>query len=368
MGSISLSDLISTYKCFYLLNQLKPAVKYSTYVVTPEGKVTINFVDVVNVDGVLLACWKEPFEVLPYQNVIVSDGTNEQTVNLTYIERVIDTYDRPPSADIGTFVFMNSIPIPSNGWRCDQGKYGGMFFNVPDIPFTEAAEIKHYDVLLPYNGVAQIVYSEGKVRQNLSDYLVDSDEVPATTRTLAELLRLIYEWSEVHKEPFNNDDLISHKAHLFIELMNLSDSEKSLFETQTPMQVSNYLMGNNDARKRPSNTSPTTDGFMKVLFKRMSCSSLSALAQLHGLPWDTEELVALEKQTLSSGIERFKNFYEVDTSVDILNDGNWEDILDTFVNSSSKFVKGLDLFMANQMRNFKNKNDVLNLVIANKFV
>jgi len=362
-----LINLVAKYKCFYLLTDLSPSVTYSTHAILPEGRKPVDFVDVVNEDGVLLAAWKEPFETLPYQNIVVSDGTNEQIINLMYIERVIDTYDRPPSADIGTFLFMNSVPIPSKDWRCDEGKYGGMFFNVPDIPYSGASEIKHYDVLLPFNGIAQIAYCESKDKNPLSDYLVDADEIPATTRTLAELLRLVYEWSEVFKEPFNNGEPIAQKAHQFIALMNLSDEERSLLEAQTPMQVSNYIMGSDDARKRPEGTLPTTDNLMKVLFKRMASSSLSALAQLHGIDWDTEELVRLEKEFLLSGISRFKQFYEIDESTDILDENKWEEISETFVSSYEGYIKGMELFMLNQMRNFVNKDKVLDLVLANKF-
>jgi hypothetical protein len=362
-----LSDLVNTYKCFYLLNDLSPTGTYSTFAILPEGRKLVDFIDVINEDGVLLAAWKEPFQLIPYQNVVVSDGETEQIVNLMYIERVIDTYDRPPSSDIGTFLFMNSLPIPSKDWRCDEGKYGGVFFNVPDIPYSGASEIKHYDVLLPFNGIAQIAYSESKEKQPLSDYLVDADEIPSTTRTLAELLRLVYEWSESYKEPFNNNEPIAQKAHQFIDLMKLSDEEKNLLEAQTPMQVSNYIMGSTDARKRPKGTLPITDGLMKMLFKRMSSSSLSALAQLNGIQWNIEELVRLEKEELLSGISRFKQFYEIDDSIDILNEDEWETVSDTFVSSFEGYVKGMELFMLNQMRNFVNKNKVLDLVLVNKF-
>jgi hypothetical protein len=149
--------------------------------------------------------------------------------------------------------------------------------------------------------------------------------------------------------------------------MKLSDEEKTLLEAQTPMQVSNYIMGSTDARKRPEETSPTTDGLMKILFKRMSSSSLSALAQLHGIQWDIEELVRLEKELLLSGIFRFKQFYGIDESTDILDETEWEAISETFVASYQGYIKGMELFMLNQMRNFVNKNKVLDLVLVDKF-
>lgn len=357
-----INDLVSTYKCFYLLDKLSSTGNYSVSSIAPEGNDPVDFVDVVEEGGSLLAVWKDPIQFLSYQNVVVSDGLSEQIVNLSYIERAIDIYDRPPSSDIGTFLFMKSAPIPSQDWRCDQGKYGGMLFNVPTIPYGEAAEIRHYEVLLPLNGCAQIAYSEGKTRQPLSDYLVDGDEVPSTTRTLAELLRLVYEWSEVHDDPFNNTDEVSQRAHDFVQFLGLTETEVSLLEAQTPMQVSNYLTGSLNARQRPGETSPTSDDFMKLLFKRMACSSLSALVQLHSLPWDTEELVSLERQQLLDGITRFKNFYLIDESVNLLDEGTWQSAIE-----SSRFGISAESFMSNQLRTFKNKNTVLDLVLSGKF-
>lgn len=356
------SDLISTYRAFYLLDRLSPTGEYTVTDVVPSGQSVVDFVEIANVDNVLVAAWRDPIQYLPYQNILVSDGVSEQTINLSCVERAIDIYSRPPSADIGTFLFMDSVPVPSQDWRCDRGMFGGMLFSVPDIPYSEAVEIKHYEVLLPYNGVAQIAYSESKEKQPLSDYLVDADEVPTTTRTLAELLRLVYEWSEVHKEPFNNTDTVSQKANSFVENMRLSDEEKLLIQNQTPMQVSNYLSGSTTARQRPTGTSPTTDEFMKLLFRRMACSSLSALSQLHGLPWNTAELVALERQELFDGVSRFKDFYNIDSSVDLLDEDNWETAI-----ASSRFGAGAGPFMSNQLRNFKNKKTVLDMVVAGRF-
>ena len=355
-------DLISTYKCFSLLDTLSAGATYTVEAITPDGRTPVDFVDVVNIDNVVIAAWKDPIQFLSYQNVVVSDGESEKVVNLSYIERAIDIYDRHPSVDIGTFLFMDSVPITETGWRCDQGRYGGMLFNVPDIPYSGASDIKYYEVLLPLNGVAQISYSEGKVKQELSDYLVDSDEVPSTTRTLAELLRLVYEWSQVYEEPFNSQDPVSEKAHKFIQFLDLSDEEVSLLQNQTPMQVSNYLTGSTNARQRPANTLPTTDGFMKLLFKRMSCSSLSALAQLHNLPWDTEELATLEMQELLDGVQRFKDFYNVDQSLDLFDDTIWDEVIE-----SSRFGGQDEPFMSNQLRNFKNKAYVLGLVTGQAF-
>jgi hypothetical protein len=261
-----------------------------------------------------------------------------QVLNLCPLERIIDIYNRPLDANLGTFSFAKSIPIDGGDWRCHRGAYGPWQFTDDNhqIVIDEVTQIVIYESLLNLNNAGYLVYLEATGKTQLAEQKVNNSIAPVTGRTLQETMRLIYEWSVLAEEPFNSTDEAAVAAKTFLDFLGFTSDERTALASLPPMQISNYLAGSETARVRPSNIPALDDAIKTMVFKRMASSSLSALFKIHGIE-DTYGLQALEQAELDAGIQRFNDYY-------------------------TEPVSAADKpFFDNQVRFFRNKQTVLNL-------
>lgn len=264
---------------------------------TPAGHIETNVADAFSMpNGAIIIAWKFPLNIAPMHNLIAVHGQTTENINLMPLERVIDIYDRPVDAQVGTFTFTNSdmILAPNLDWRCDNGKFGPRSFH-PITIIDSLPQIVMYEPILSVNGVGHVIYIEGIGKQTLADHHLNNDEYPVTGRTLWETLKLIREWAIVNLPPFNNTDATSLKARLFLKELQLSDAELAVIDSQIPMQIANYLSGSTNARQRPDGVLPITTDVKNLLFSRLASGSVSALEYMNPGMWDLEELVAAER-------------------------------------------------------------------------
>jgi hypothetical protein len=345
------TDILSTHRGFFILDKLpKNATEVDVWIQTPTGNESVDFIDVFSLhDGTLLAAWKHPFQKLRLHNLTASCEENEQIVNLYPLERIIDIYDKPlvPSENdnnLWAFAFMDSASVDGADWRCDRGAYGAKLFaeETPDRVYSEVTEIVVYEPFLNVNGIAHLIYSEGKNKREFVLNKFNNSYLPAMGLTLQELLRLIYEWAVLSEEPFNSTDRISLVAKGFLDHLCFTEEEISVLSSLSPMQVSNYLTGSKTARVRPIDVPPLSESIKNMLFKRMACSSLSALLKIHGIE-DTYGLLALEFDELDAGIQRLEDYH------------------------AQYPVRNVDKsFYDNQVRFFNNKRTLLEMVLNNQ--
>ena len=334
------TSTLSTHRGFFVLDKLpKFATEVDVWIQTPAGNESVDFIDVfVLHDGTLLAAWVHPFQKLPLHNLVAFCDGVTQPLNLCPLERIIDIYDRPLDAGLGTFSFAKSIPIDGGDWRCHRGSYGPWQFTDDNhqIVINEVTQIVIYESFLNLNNVGYLIYLEATGKTQLADQKVNNSVAPVTGRTLQETMRLIYEWSVLAEEPFNSTDNAAIVAKTFLDSLEFTTEERTALASLPPMQISNYLAGSETARVRPSNI-PALDGAIKTMvFKRMASSSLSALFKIHGIE-DTYGLASLEQSELDAGIQRFNDYY-------------------------TEPVSPADKpFFDNQVRFFRNKQTVLNL-------
>jgi hypothetical protein len=334
------TNIIATHRGFFILDRLpKNATEVDVWIQTPTGNESVDFIDLfVLQDGTLLAAWVHPFQKLPLHNLTVfCDGT-VQVLNLCPLERIIDIYDRPLDASLGTFSFAKSIPIDGGDWRCHRGMYGPWQFTDDNhqIVIDEVTQIVIYESLLNLNNAGYLVYVEATGKTQLANEKVNNSIAPVTGRTLQETMRLIYEWSVLAEQPFNSTDEAAVAAKTFLDFLGFTTEERTALASLPPMQISNYLAGSETARVRPSNIPALDDAIKTMVFKRMASSSLSALFKIHGIE-DTYGLQALEQAELDAGIQRFNDYY-----VEPIRDADKP-------------------FFDNQVRFFRNKQTVLNL-------
>ena len=299
--------VIKTHKCFYLLRNISDAAELQILHNTPAGYINTDVADAFSMpNGKILIAWKTPLDIAPMHNLSVISGTTVENINLVSLERVVDIYDRPVDAQIGTFIFTNSdmIITPNHEWRCDNGKFGPRpFQNVRII--DQLSEILVYEPVLSINGVGHLIYIEGVAKQDVANQELSHGEMPTTGRTLWETLKLIREWAIVNQEPFNNTEAVAHKAYQFIQSLKLTEQELAVIDQQIPMQIANYLTGNTNARQRPDGVLPITNDVKHLLFSRLASCSVSALEYMNPGMWDLQELLEEENNELLRDIRLF---------------------------------------------------------------
>ena len=304
-------EVIKTHQCFYLLRHITDTTELQILHNTPAGHIETNVADAFLMpNGAIIIAWGYPLQVLPMHNLVVIHGQVTENVNLMQLERVIDIYNRPVDAQVGTFIFTNSdiIIAPGMDWRCDNGKYGPAPFHQGIRIIDKFSDITVYEPVLSINGVGHIIYLEGVAKQELAEDHLNNDLIPSIGRTFWETLKLIREWAIVNKEPFNNTEPVAHKAFQFIKELQLSDAELAVIDQQIPMQIANYLTGSTNARQRPDGVLPITDDVKNLLFSRLASGSVAALEYLNPGMWDLVELVDAERKHMANEKRKFDAF------------------------------------------------------------
>lgn len=350
-------DILSTYRSFFLLEHLpKNTAEVDIWIQTPIGYESVDFVDVFSMqDGSLLAAWKHPLQKLGLQNLVVfADGVT-QILNLYPVERIIDVYDRPVNSSSGTFNFTQSRVIDGADWRCDNGYYGaGPFAGELTAPVISSLdEIVAYESFMSVAGIGHIIYIESSGKQELAVEKLNNSVIPITGRTFQEVLRLIYEWSVLAREPFNSTDDAAVTAKNYMEAFRFTDEEIDLIKELPPMQISNFLAGSTEARVRPDNIPNLSEGIANILFKRMASSSLSFIVSRNPEIWDLQQIVTREQAELNYGISRFRSYYAIPDYVELEDTDRVMDFAEIQAPKQLAYVH-------NQLRHFANKKAVLN--------
>jgi hypothetical protein len=305
-------------------------------------------------DGHLVVALKHPFKYAA-NNCLFAKATGiEEVVNLNYWERLVDVYNPPiDNMENGIFVFCDSVAIgdPSVEWRCDNTMYGPKSYltNLGNT-VSSLSRILVHENIMSLHGVGYVLYLHLSNDEQQREQYKNNAEYPCVGFTISELFKVMHEWSEATKEPFNNTDDIAIDAKNFLETFRF---DESLIDNQVNMQVVNYLQGSTNARLRPNGVVPNKPGLIDFIKKNMACSSLSELCVQYPGMWDIQQILTTEQQVLIDGINRFNEFYEIPES--------W-----TFDNPT-KYVEHCELnynptigsYVHNQIRLFVNKQIVI---------
>jgi hypothetical protein len=134
---------------------------------------------------------------------------------------------------------LDQMNIPASFSRCDYRKLGGVGFYLGSAGY----DVIDVFYVLNITGIGHILRVEtsndGNLNQNQGIY--------AASRTLAGMLKTIYEWSIVAKEPFNNQEKISTSAVLFLENLNLNEDVMSdILSSTGDMLLARYIKGDTE--------------------------------------------------------------------------------------------------------------------------
>jgi len=267
-------DVIKTHKLFYVLDHITgPSVEL--YRRTPAGDDPFTDAEIFSMqDGHLVVAIAHPFKYAFNNCLVAKQGDTEEIVNLNCWERVVDIYDTDiDNTTQGYFGFCSSRALfdPEAEWRCDNTLYGPHHFVQGDERLVPTInKIIAYESILSLHGVGYLIYLHLNNDEEVREKYKNNAESPCAGLTLSEVFKVLYEWSEVTKEPFNNTEEIALKAS---EFLNTFGFTPDLIDNQVDMQVSNYLRGDTNARLRPDGVVPNKPELIDFIKKNMASSS-----------------------------------------------------------------------------------------------
>jgi len=299
-------DAVRHNESFYLLRVLNGDEVLTMYRNTPQGAEVfpVEEYELARMDdGRILICFRDAFRHTLKLNLVAIQNGQSELVNLQLFERVQPLYRAPVSNSDGIFIFTMSkvIELPQQDWRCDASFYGARLFDdegTDETPLiTDIDRLITYETIWNYNGAAHLLFIHMSDDADLAEFTVNGMIAPTGARTLSEAFRLIWEWAQLSKPPFSSNQLPAVRAAELIESVVMSDAlADQIAASQSPMQVSNYLSGSTDARRRPSQVEPITEDLATLIKHTMSFMTLSALVAANPGVADLDAVLAAEEE------------------------------------------------------------------------
>jgi hypothetical protein len=345
---------LSRNHLFYVLDNIT-ATSIEIFRRTPAGDEAFEDAELfIMKNGKLLVAFAHPFKYAGNSCLIAKHDNVEEMINMTPWERLVDVYDTDiENTDQGFFVFCDSKALfdPEVEWRCDNTLYGPHSFvkeNGRIVPTIN--KIKAYETIMSLHNVGYLIYVHLEDDTDIREKYKNNSEVPCVGLTLSEAFKLLNEWSEVTKEPFNSTQDIAVKAKKFLDFFGFTPD---LVDNQSDMQVANYLKGSNTARLRPADIVANKPELITFVRKKMASSSLSSLCELYAGLWDIEEVLEAEYKELNEGILRFKEYYQIPQDWELTETERIIEHCTLYVHAT------VGAYVHNQLRLFINKKRIL---------
>ena len=213
-------------------------------------------------------------KIIKAYNLLLSYNNNSYYINCTYYDEVKHLFEWGPPNTLGIFQFLGSEPLTDNDpSRCDIGRInapstflrpGQIAAGVGNalLPVSKS-DIEAVYVLLSVDGVGHIVYAKYFAGKNDSNenFVLNESDLPAASRSIFPLLKLMLEWSSMVDDPWNSVENIAVASNEFFKKLQIPDVVKESIQLHGPMHIYRYLRGDTDARRQPdvSELEPLTD-------------------------------------------------------------------------------------------------------------
>lgn len=239
------------YHCFYFLGEVGEVILYEK---TSVGHLPISGYELIKSGNNIIVGYTQ-FHLGHHEHSYLFNNKRKyiQYLDFKMIEDIINLKEYPFEK---FYMFVNSIELPSRqeyvdnynpkatsldndiNDRCDYNKFGGSPF-LFDQPLNGQTISKMINVL-SICGVGHLGYFE-----TLDEKLNNSNHqiMNIGSKSYAGILKTIYEWSIVSKEPFNNKSEIAQKASLLWEELDLPEDLKDWIISYQDMRVARYLKG-----------------------------------------------------------------------------------------------------------------------------
>ncbi len=242
---------------------------YSLYAFTDEKapfklefRIDSGYIEYVGYDsfeiesGTIICFKKDTFD--GFHDVRVT-GDKVSFIQLSSNDKILKTILNENNSDgYNFYCFLDSVVqetpflFNNNDWgidqmdltasfsRCDYRKLGGSAFYKGDAGYNVVDIFQ----VLSITGIGHIIRIETSNERNLNQ---NSQVQYTASRTLAGMLKTVYEWSIVAKEPFNNQEKVSSSAVLFLENLNLNEDVMSdILSSTGDMTLARYIKGDTE--------------------------------------------------------------------------------------------------------------------------
>jgi hypothetical protein len=229
---------------------------------TSNGYIIFEDYDVYKFEGFSLIAIYEVQENIWIKDFQITYEDTSLIYQNEFYEKFKDILNGDNQMDRQVYLFMNSKEVkaiesfeniaiaPED--RCDFNKFGPASF-YPKVSNTSA---KITDIKLPMSvtGIGHIFRGEVESWENAySDKSVDRQKY-TNSRTFSGCLKVIYEWSLMTQEPWNNTEDIAIKASQFLTTLNLNKKDlKETTDAQCDMRIAKYLKGEHEHSPLPEN-------------------------------------------------------------------------------------------------------------------
>jgi hypothetical protein len=192
-------------------------------------------------------------------------GDNVFNINNVMYETVSDIIAKPPTSSLGFFKFMDSKPAAALGVdRCDAARNGpAVFLREGQKPLSVVvnttrpfalSDLEEYCSLLSVDGVGHLIYVKYFKGHNDSneEFETNESDLPTAARSLFPALKVLVEWAEMTKEPWNSNEPVALAASEFLTKIGMPEEiRRDIEDNNTDMHVYRYISGDNDARRQP---------------------------------------------------------------------------------------------------------------------
>lgn len=276
-------------------------------------------------DGSVLLGFNNLVKTVLSQGLVALGDDGQEYITTQIWERISHLCKiAPPNDDLGTFAFVDSQPPsilePHKDWRCDKEYYGPYPYPTLDgvilDPLNDSSVIVAFEPIISLAGIGHLIYMQRTNYKEQRNQLVNNALTPMTAPTLSETLKLIYEWSIVGEQPFDNQELIAQDARDFVRLTGLTEE---LLNAYPDMQISKFLKGQDDARLRPADAVVANDETLKFVRNMVSHLCLANIVRDNPGLWDLQKIVECEQATIDARKLAFISKHGVSSFEDLNN-------------------------------------------------
>ena len=311
-------DVLNEQRMFYMVQKDSSVLDFDAmHWKTPTGLEAVEGYQLHRMqnDMVLISFAKELANHSKYNLVIQGKNStvDNEIVPLQFFQRIEPFYNASVDNSDGGFMFFSSeiVQVAATPWRCDYQMYGPKRFEVHNSVLGNFLDnfaldrIITYEPIISVNSVGHLVFLHFSDDEELSEIVFQNDYHPSSARTLSECVKQIIEWADVSKSPFNNSEAIAITANKFLVDAGFDDGLCELVrQNQVPMQIAQFLMGSENARRRPSGVQPLFSELDQFIRRNVSNLSLTAILDLYPDAWNRQEVLERELEVMASQEEQ----------------------------------------------------------------
>jgi hypothetical protein len=275
---------------------------------------------------------KENYWITNYK---ITYGQNELIVQAQYYEKMLDILNDEIAPNDTIYTFCKSeelIPANtnvkeyyySNADRCDYNKYGPTSF-YPAPVNKNIGKVIAYRSMLAVTGTAHLVRLDVETISNIREDTKNQQSVYQSARTLSGAIKLIDEWRQVQKEPWNNTELIAVKAGEFLQKLDLPEEIMEDFLAGEPdKRLFSYLKQDPDLNRLLESNDFISNSFKTYIKDRFRYKSIKNLRVNHSYGQMIEEAF---EQKETHDLEEMLKYYCVINGLNF-NQISYQDIAD----------------------------------------